>query len=144
MFYFPREIIESSAKTPPSATPSGATGAAGSESGTLRPGPPAFGDVRGHAAPATVTDARGRERTDTSEVADAEVNQSSSQPGAHVSHVLTRTASVVWCRVCGRHAAVRLGVGLKQPCPDIADGAYPKRIERLRARLRPVTAASLL
>ena len=35
--------------------------------------------------------------------------------GAHQSHVLTRTAHVVWCRVCGRHAALRLGIGLQRP-----------------------------
>ena len=42
--------------------------------------------------------------------------------GAHTSHVLTRTAHVVWCRVCGRHAALRLGVGLQRPCVGIAVG----------------------
>ena len=63
--------------------------------------------------------------------------------GAHESHVLTRTAHVVWCRVCGRHAAIRLGIGLQRPCVGQATGAYPARIERLRGRRHPVTAEPL-
>ena len=64
-------------------------------------------------------------------------------PGAHTTHVLTRTAHVVWCRVCGRHAVVRLGVGLQRPCVGIAVGAHPARIERLRSRKHPVTGFPL-
>ena len=48
--------------------------------------------------------------------------------GAHESHVLTRSAHVVWCRLCGRHAAVRLGVGLQRRCVGVAVGAYFARI----------------
>ena len=63
--------------------------------------------------------------------------------GAHDTHVLTRTAHVVWCRVCGRHAATRLGIGLQRPCVGRATGAYPARIERLRGGRHPIIAELL-
>ena len=63
--------------------------------------------------------------------------------GAHATHVLTRTAHVVWCRVCGRHAAIRLGVGLQRPCVGFAAGAYPARIIRLRERRHPISGQPL-
>ena len=49
---------------------------------------------------------------------------------AHASHKLRRTKHVVWCAVCGRHAAIRLGSGLIQRCRGHADGAYPARLRR--------------
>ena len=63
--------------------------------------------------------------------------------GAHESHKLSRTAHVVWCRLCGRHAATRLGVGLRNVCRGEATGVYPSRLQRLRQRLHPVTAVPL-
>ena len=59
---------------------------------------------------------------------------------AHVSHVLTRALHIVWCRVCGRHAAIRFGIGLQRPCVGRAIGAYLARIERLRGGRHPVIA----
>ena len=47
------------------------------------------------------------------------------QSSAHVSHALQKTANVVWCSVCGRFAAGRLGS---------AEGVYPSRLRRLRQR----------
>ena len=63
--------------------------------------------------------------------------------GAHASHNLTRTVDVIWCRQCGRHVAVRLGVLLQRPCVGVAVGAYPARIERLKNRRHLVFAVSL-
>ena len=59
--------------------------------------------------------------------------------GAHASHWLQRVANIVWCSVRGRHAAVRLGTGLRGACRGEATGAYPLRISRLRAGLHPTT-----
>ena len=63
--------------------------------------------------------------------------------GAHESHKLSRKAHVVWCRLCGRHAVTRLGVGLRNECRGEATGVYPSRLQRLRQRLHPVTAVPL-
>ena len=63
--------------------------------------------------------------------------------GAHGSHTLRRIGHVIWCRRCGRHAAVRLGVGLLKPCVGKAEGAYPARIVRLKAGRHPVSGDSL-
>ena len=63
--------------------------------------------------------------------------------GAHASHQLCGTAHVIWCKTCGRHAAVRLGVGLLRKCRGTADGAYPTRLERLRAGKHPVSGNPL-
>ena len=62
---------------------------------------------------------------------------------AHASHSLRRSGHVVWCFRCGRHAAVRLGIGLLQECRGFADGAYPARIRRLIDRRHPVTGVYL-
>ena len=59
--------------------------------------------------------------------------------GAHRSHSLRRTGNIVWCDVCGRHAAIRLGVGLLRVCRGEATGGYPTRIARLKAGLHPMT-----
>ena len=64
--------------------------------------------------------------------------------GAHETHVLTRTAYVVWCRVCGRHAASRLGIGLQRSCVGRANGVYPARKARLRGWRHPTTVEPLV
>ena len=61
--------------------------------------------------------------------------------GAHDTHILTRSAQVVWCRVCGRHAAVRIGVGLQRACTGLASGVYTSRINRLRRNCHPITGS---
>ena len=58
---------------------------------------------------------------------------------AHASHKLRRTKQVVWCAVCGRHAAIRLGTGLLQRCRGHADGAYPARLRRLKEGRHPIS-----
>ena len=63
--------------------------------------------------------------------------------GAHRSHVLSKVGHLVWCTRCGRHAAVRLGIGLIRPCKGVATGAYPSRIARLRSRRHPISGALL-
>ena len=70
---------------------------------------------------------------------------SSSTPstGAHASHHLRRTGNVIWCRLCGRHAAIRLGIGLIRPCRGAATGCYPSRIARLQSGQHPVTGVKL-
>ena len=62
-------------------------------------------------------------------------NGAEASGGAHGSHVLTRTAHVIWC--------TRLGVGLQRPCVGVATGAYPARIERLRSGRNPISGAPL-
>ena len=59
--------------------------------------------------------------------------------GAHPSHALRRTAHIIWCAHCGRHAATRLGVGLMRQRRGVAEGAYPTRIQRLKSGLSPTT-----
>ena len=59
--------------------------------------------------------------------------------GAHQSHSLRRTGNIVWCVTCGRHAAIRLGVGLIRPCRGEATGGYPTRIARLKIGRHPVS-----
>jgi hypothetical protein len=61
----------------------------------------------------------------------------------HVSHSLRSTAGAVWCSHCGRSAIARIGIGLLRPCRGVADGAYPARMERLRAGLHPVSGRPL-
>ena len=61
----------------------------------------------------------------------------------HVSHRLRRTAHVIWCAACGRSAISRIGSGLSGMCRGTADGAYPKRIARLKAGLRPISGEPL-
>ena len=63
--------------------------------------------------------------------------------GAHASHALRRTAHLVWCTLCGRHAAIRLGVGLQGECKGMADGAYPARLARLRRGCHPISGAPI-
>ena len=75
------------------------------------------------------------ERSDDEQVAEA--------ADALASHKLTRAAHVRWCRRCGRHAASRLGVGLRNKYRGEATGVYPSRFARLRSRLRSVTALLL-
>ena len=65
------------------------------------------------------------------------------RPGAHASHALRRTAHLVWCTLCGRHAAIRLGVGLQGECKGMADGAYPARLARLRRGCHPISGAPI-
>ena len=72
-----------------------------------------------------------------------EVVQQSSAKGAHSSHLLRRSSQVVWCAVCGRHAAARLGRGLLNPCRGVATGGYPSRLARLRAGCHPMTGERL-
>ena len=62
---------------------------------------------------------------------------------AHATHSLRRSGHVVWCFRCGRHAAVRLGIGLLQECRGFAEGAYPARIRRLVERRHPITGLYL-
>eukprot|EP00927_Polykrikos_kofoidii_P065835 TRINITY_DN61551_c0_g1_i1.p1 TRINITY_DN61551_c0_g1~~TRINITY_DN61551_c0_g1_i1.p1 ORF type:complete len:278 (-),score=13.31 TRINITY_DN61551_c0_g1_i1:73-906(-) len=62
---------------------------------------------------------------------------------AHQSHALSKTRPIVWWRVCGRHAACRLGVGLKRPCVGTASGVYPTRLSRPKARLGPISGGSV-
>ena len=59
--------------------------------------------------------------------------------GAHQTHVLRRTGNIVWCVTCGRHAAIRLGVGLIKPCRGEATGGYPTRIARLKVGCHPMS-----
>ena len=59
--------------------------------------------------------------------------------GAHRSHALRRTAHIIWSAHCGRHAATRLGVGLLRQCRGTAEGAYPARVQRLKAGLHPTS-----
>ena len=61
----------------------------------------------------------------------------------HASHSLRTTAGAVWCSHCGRSAITRIGVGLLRPCRGFADGAYPARMERLRAGRHPVSGRPL-
>ena len=63
--------------------------------------------------------------------------------GAHGSHSLCRTGHVIWCRRCGRHAAVGLGVGLLKACGGKAEGAYPARVLRLEEGRHPISGAPL-
>ena len=63
--------------------------------------------------------------------------------GAHGSHSLCRTGHVIWCRRCGRHAAVRLGVGLLKACVGKAEGAYLARVLRLEEGPHPISGAPL-
>ena len=92
----------------------------------------------------TVPECHQRETRETIELPNASANSpENALQGAHASHVLTRTAHVVLCRICGRHAAVRLGVGLQRPCAGFATGAYPARIARLREQRHPVTGRPL-
>ena len=58
---------------------------------------------------------------------------------AHCSHVLRRTGHIVWCAVCGRHAAARLGAGLLNPCRGTATGAYTSRLNRRKAGRHPAS-----
>ena len=58
---------------------------------------------------------------------------------AHPSHSLRRTGHIVWCSLCGRHAAHRLGVGLLSSCRGEAIGSYPSRIARLKVGKHPMT-----
>ena len=62
---------------------------------------------------------------------------------AHESHSVTRIGHVIWCRRCGRHAAVRLGVGLLKPCCGLAAGAHLARIARLQVGRHPVSGDPL-
>ena len=64
-------------------------------------------------------------------------------PGAHSSHSLRRTGNIVWCAICGRHAAIRLGIGLIKPCRGVAIGGYPSRIARLKVGRHPVTGSQI-
>ena len=59
--------------------------------------------------------------------------------GAHGSHVLRRSADLVWCQHCGRHAASRLGTGLINACRGVATGGYPSRIVRMMSGRHPIT-----
>ena len=61
----------------------------------------------------------------------------------HNSHRLKRAAHVVWCSLCGRSAIERIGRGLIAPCRGVAEGAYPKRISRLKSGLRPLSGLPL-
>ena len=63
--------------------------------------------------------------------------------GAHGSHTICKTGHVIWCRRCGRHAAVRLGVGLLKPCVGKAEGAYPARLVSLRDGRHPISGDPL-
>ena len=63
--------------------------------------------------------------------------------GAHGSHTICKTGHVIWCRRCGRHAAVRLGVGLLKPCVGKAEGAHPARLVRLRDGRHPISGDPL-
>ncbi len=61
-----------------------------------------------------------------------------------LGHSLFITGSVVWCGVCGRYAARRLGAALKRRCPGRADGAAATQLARLRAGRHPLTGDALL
>ena len=69
----------------------------------------------------------------------AVVGETQQPSGAHRSHSLRRTGNIVWCDVCGRHAAIRLGIGLIKPCRGEATGGYPTRIARLKRGQHPVS-----
>ncbi len=49
---------------------------------------------------------------------------------------------IVWCRLCGRYAARRVGVGLAQPCNGLAAGAHATHLHRLRQGRHPLTGVS--
>ncbi len=59
-------------------------------------------------------------------------------------HSLFITGSVIWCGLCGRYAARRLGAALKRQCPGRADGAAATQLARLRAGRHPLTGRPLL
>ncbi len=59
-------------------------------------------------------------------------------------HSLLITGSVVWCGLCGRYAARRLGAALKRQCPGRAEGAASTQLARLRAGRHPLTGKALL
>ncbi len=61
-----------------------------------------------------------------------------------MGHSLFITGSVVWCGLCGRYAARRLGAALKRQCPGRADGAASTQLVRLRAGRHPLTGKALL
>ena len=62
---------------------------------------------------------------------------------AHASHQLRQSAHVVWCRLCGHFASLRIGVGLTRACPGVAKGVYASRLKRLKLMQHPVTAQPL-
>ncbi len=57
-------------------------------------------------------------------------------------HRLTVTADVIWCRICGHHAASTVR-SLAKPCTGPAKGPYVSRLKRLRSGLHPVTKQPL-
>ncbi len=59
-------------------------------------------------------------------------------------HKLRITGSVIWCCVCGNHAARRLGKALKTDCPGGASTANQTRLSRLKQGLHPLTSRPLL
>ncbi len=59
-------------------------------------------------------------------------------------HRLRITGSVIWCSVCGSHAARRLGKALKAECPGGATAANLTRLTRLRQGLHPLSAKPLV
>ncbi len=59
-------------------------------------------------------------------------------------HSLRITGSVIWCAVCGNHAARRLGKALKAPCPGGATPANKTRLARLRQGLHPISSKPLV
>ena len=90
---------------------------------------------------ASGTAVEGLEDTPADSLAASAPRGSSTSATAHPSHELRKTGHIVWCSRCGRHAAVRLGSGLLQPCRGEASGAYPARIRRLKSGCHPVTGA---
>ena len=76
---------------------------------------------------------------DTREMADC----ATSDCRVHSSHRLRKSALVVGCLSGGRSATSRIGSGPVRPCRGVAEGAYPKRVMRLKSSLRPLSGMPL-
>ncbi len=59
-------------------------------------------------------------------------------------HALVITGPIIWCTVCGSHAARRLGKALKAACPGGASPANATRRARLRAGLHPLSGKPIV